>query len=215
SHFHFDGRLYSVPWRHVAPEGKKATVVWARATTTTVTAYIDDTRVADHDRLGPGRLATKEDHLPEHRRDYRHRDAAYWRERAGQLGAEVRAFIDTVVDHDSAKSRVDIACSCVRLLETLSPERATSVARHALRFGNVHYRELKRIVESCLDQPRQDADELQVGNSWGDAPPVFARSGVDYRERVDVRCAERRDAPPTLPTPLAPIGHQEVRHGTA
>jgi len=215
SHFHFDGRLYSVPWRHVAPEGQKATVVWARATATTVTAYIDDARVADHDRLGPGRRSTKDDHLPEHRRDYRHRDAAYWRERAEQLGGDVRALIDAVLDHDPARSRVDVACSSVRLLETLPPERATRVARHALGFGNVHYGELKRIVEHGLDQPREDDDVPQVSNSWGDAQPIFARSGEDYRERVDVRRAETTEAQPPLPSALAPLGNQEVRHGTA
>ncbi len=215
SHFHFDGRLYSVPWRHVAPKGEKATVVWARATATTVTAYINDVRVTDHDRLGPGRRSTKEEHLPEHRRDYRHRDAEYWRERAEQLSSEARAFIDTVLDHDPAKSRVDTACSCVRLLETLSPERAASVARHALRFGNVHYRELKRIVEYRLDQPRADADVSQVSNAWGDAQPVFARSGEDYRERVDVRCTETREEQPSLPMPFPSLNDQEVSRGTA
>jgi transposase len=215
SHFHFDGRLYSVPWRHVAPTGAKATVVWARATATTVAAYIDDVRVADHDRLGSGRRSTKDEHLPEHRRDYRHRDAAYWRERAGHLDADVRALIDAVLDHDPARSRVDIACSSVRLLETLPPERATSVARHALAFGNVHYRELKRIVEYSLDQPRKDDGARHVSNSWGDAQPVFARSGEDYRERVDVRCAETPEAQPPLPMALTSLGNQEVRHGIA
>jgi transposase len=216
SHFHFDGRLYSVPWQHVAPKGAKATAVWARATATTVTAYIDDVRITDHDRLGPGRRSTKDEHLPEHRRDYRHRDAAYWRERAEQLGTEARAFIDAVLDHDPVRSRVDIACSCVRLLETLSPERATSAVRHALSFGNVHYRELKRIVEYRLDQPRADADMSQVSNAWGDdEQPVFARTGEDYRERIDVRCVEAPDGKPTLPMPVTSPSRQEVSRGTA
>ena len=215
SHFHFDGRLYSVPWQHVAPKGEKATVVWARATATTVTAYIDDVRITDHDRLGLGRRSTKEEHLPEHRRDYRHRDAEYWRERAELRGAEVRALIDAVLDHDPVRSRVDTACSCLKLLETLSPERAMSVARHALNFGNVHYRELKRIVEHHLDQPQPDGGMLQVSNAWGSAQPVFARTGEDYRERVDVRDTETHDVQATLSMPFPPLNGQEVRRGTA
>jgi transposase len=213
SHFHFDGRLYSVPWRHVAPQGKKATVVWARATATTVTAYIDDVRVADHDRLVLGRRSTREEHLPEHRRDYRHRDAAYWRDRAGQLGTEVRAYIDSVLDYDPVKSRVDIACACLRLLESVSPERAERVARHALSFGNVHYGELKRIVEQRLDQ-RDLADAPPVSEVWGDRQPVFARSGADYRERVDVRCGEALEEQPAWLISLS-LGGQEVSRGTA
>ena len=215
THFHFDGRLYSVPWRYVAPKGAKATVVWARATATTVTAYINDVRVTDHDRNGPGRRSTKEEHLPEHRRDHRHRNAAYWRERAQQLGTEARAFIDAVLDHDPVRSRVDVACSCVTLLETLSPERARSVVRHALSFGNVHYGELKRIVEHDLDQPRSDVDMPLVTNVWGDAQPVFARTGEDYRERVDWRYTETVDAQSAWPAPLAPLSGQEVSRGTA
>ena len=214
SHFHFDGRLYSVPWQHVAPKGQRATVVWSRATGTTVTAYIDDLRVADHDRVGPTRRATKEEHLPEHRRDYRHREPAYWRERAEMIGTEVRALIDAVLDHDPARSRVDIACSCVRLLETLSSERATAVARHALSFGNVHYRELKRIVEQRLEQSRDNAEAPQVTNVWGDSQPVFARTGEDYRQRIDVRSTDVCDAPQTTPTVLAPQSSQEVSRGT-
>ncbi len=215
SHFHFDGRLYSVPWRHVAPKGAKTTIVWARATATTVTAYIDDVRITDHDRLGSGRRSTKEEHLPEHRRDYRHRDEAYWRERAGRLGTEARAFIDAVLDHDSARSRVDIACSCVRLLETLSPERAMSVTRHALSFGNVHYGELKRIVERHLDQSRTDTDVSSVSNAWDATPPIFARTGEDYRQRVDVRNTKPPEAQATLPAPFPSLSGQEVSRGTA
>ena len=215
SHFHFDGRLYSVPWRHVAPKGQRATVVWARATATMVTAYIDDVRITDHDRNGPGRRSTKDEHLPEHRRDYRHRDPEYWRERAQQHGADVRALVDAVLNHDPVKSRVDVACACLKLLETLPSERATSVARHALSFGNVHYREIKRIIEHHLDAPRLDTDMPQVSNAWGDAHPVFARTGEEYRERVDVRCTDALNAQQTLSLTLNAATTREVSHGSA
>jgi hypothetical protein len=101
------------------------------------------------------------------------------------------------------------------LLETLSFERAASVTRHALSFGNIHYRELKRIVEYRLDQPRTDADAPQVSNAWGDAQPVFARTGEDYRERVDVRCTETREVQPSLPMSFPSLKDQEVSRGTA
>ena len=215
SHFHFDGRLYSAPWQHVAPAGAKPTVVWARATANAVTAYIADMRVADHDRLGPGRRSTKDEHLPEHRRDYRHRDAAYWRERAERLGPAARALIDAVLDHDPARSRVDVACSSVRLLESLPAERASTVAQHALRFGNVHYRELKRIVGEGLDGAPCDAGLAASLSSWGEVSPTFARSGEDYRERVDLRLAETSDERPSRPTALMLCARQEVCCGTA
>jgi transposase len=215
SHFHFDGRLYSVHWRHVAAQGAKPTVVWARATATTVSAYIDDVRVADHDRLGPGLRSTKEEHLPEHRRDYRHRDEKYWRERAEQLAPEVRAFIDTVLDHDPVRSRVDIACSCMRLLESLPIERAITVTRHALAFGNVHYRELKRIVEHRLDESQAASAPSLASNAWSDPSPVFARTGEEYRERVNLRSAAASDIQRTDATPHGAINVWKVGHGIA
>jgi len=71
SHIAFDKRLYSVPWRWL---GKS---VWARATPRTVDVYADDTRVAVHSRRGDKR-STNEAHLPEGRRDLRHRTREYW-----------------------------------------------------------------------------------------------------------------------------------------
>ncbi len=215
SHFHFDGRLYSVPWTHVAPKQDKATTVWVRATAATVTAYIDDVRVTDHDRNGKGRRSTKEEHLPEHRRDHRHRDPDYWRDRATSCGATAIAFIDAVLDHDPVKSRVDVACACLKLLEGLAPERIEGVARHALEFGNVHYGELKRIVENELDLRgaavgKAEADQASGG--WASTQPEFARSGEEYSALA---------AAPPANTGLmrsythAPAATREVSHGRA
>jgi hypothetical protein len=214
-HFHFEGRLYSVPWRHVAPKGRPLTVVWARATASTVTAYIADVRITDHERHGPGRRSTKDEHLPEHRRDYRHRDADYWRARATLRGATVRALVDAILDHDPTRSRVDTACASLKLLETLSPERAESVARHALHFGNVHYGELKRIIEHDLDHRRLDIESTQVSHDWGDTWPAFARSGEDFLARVVGRQRAELLATPTLSfeQPATPV--EEVARGCA
>lgn len=184
-HFHFDGCLYSVPWRHIAPKGQPRTVVWVRATVSTVTAYIDDTRVADHERNDSGRRCTKEEHLPEHRRDYRHRDAEYWRKRAAERGTTVRALIDAMLEHDPVQNRIDVVCASLKLLESLPPCRAESVADHALRFGNVHYGELRRIVERELDRAKAEGSTLQVTNAWGDTLPSFARSGEEFLARVE------------------------------
>ncbi len=213
THFHFDGRLYSVPWRHVAPKGQPRTVVWARATITTVTAYIDDVRVTDHDRNGPGRRSTKEEHLPEHRRDYRHRDPQYWRDRATQCGQSARALIDAVLDHDPVKSRVDVACTSLRLLESLGTERAESVACHALRFGNVHYGELKRIVKQELDLKCIDVDALQISNVWGDSEPNFARSGAEFLARIDSRWTPSERLSLTRSVGHVSSTESEVGHG--
>lgn len=99
SHVEMGGRLYSVPWRHVGKE------VWIRATHHSIEVHRDDVRIATHDRRGPGRASTQETHLPEGRRDLRHRSESYWRERAGALHTDIGAFIAEVFasDHELSK----------------------------------------------------------------------------------------------------------------
>ncbi|MCB9547968.1 MAG: DDE-type integrase/transposase/recombinase [Myxococcales bacterium] len=56
--------------------GASSAVVWVRATAVAVELYADDTRVATHERRGPGggSCSTNEHHLPEGRRDLRFRE---------------------------------------------------------------------------------------------------------------------------------------------
>jgi Mu transposase-like protein len=82
SHVIFEKRLYSVPWKLIEK------VVWVRATASTVAIFFDDTRVATHDRRGPGHRSTVDAHLPEHRADLRHRSRSYWEQRAGRIGPD-------------------------------------------------------------------------------------------------------------------------------
>lgn len=77
-----------------------------------------------------------------------------------------------------------MACACIRLLENLEEARRLSVTRHALRFGNVHYSEIKRIVEHELDRQQESAPA--VTNCWSEQMPTFARSGTEYQERTDI-----------------------------
>jgi hypothetical protein len=68
--------MYSAPWRLV---GK---MLWVRADRSSVQIFCDDVRVADHERQVAGKRRTNEQHLPEHRGDYRHRARSYWETRA-------------------------------------------------------------------------------------------------------------------------------------
>jgi len=111
----FDRRLYSVPWRLVGRE------VWVRATPTTVTIYWDDTRVADHSRRGRRSVSIHEAHLPEGRRDFRHRSRGYWVDRARRMGDEVGADIDAVFDADDVLSQLRTAQAMVTHLKKFPP----------------------------------------------------------------------------------------------
>jgi transposase len=145
THVCFDRRLYSVPWRLV---GK---TVWLRATRSTVVIYADDERVATHDRRGRGYRSTKEEHLPEHRRDLRHRSRDYWEQRAAVMGPEVARFIREVFESDDVLSQLRAVQAMVTHLETYPARRARAACVRASCYGNTTYRGLKTILKKALD----------------------------------------------------------------
>ncbi len=145
SHIAFERRLYSVPWRLIGKE------LWARVTEGTVALYCDDTRVATHPRRGASLRSTAETHLPEHRGPLRHRNRAYWEDRARALGAEVHRYIQDVFDADPVLSSLRTVQAMVLHLETFPPERAIAACRRAAYYGNHSYVGLKTILEKALD----------------------------------------------------------------
>lgn len=144
-HVSFDRALYSVPWRLTGKE------VWIRATATTVAIYADDTRVATHSRGRAGARITVDDHLPEGRRDLRHRSRSYWESRADVLGEEVGRYVREVFDADDVVYQLRAAQAVVTLLEKYPPHRAEAACLRARYFANYTYRGLKQILLQGLD----------------------------------------------------------------
>jgi transposase len=142
----FDGRLYSVPFRFT---GQK---VWVYATRSSVTIYADDERVATHERNAPGRRSTIEAHLPDGRRDFRHRDRSYWEKRADAIDPEVGIYIRDIFDSDDVLSRLGTVQKMVLLLEHVPPERARAACRRAQFFGNDDVQALRAILAKGLDK---------------------------------------------------------------
>ena len=141
-HLQFAKAFYSAPWRLV---GKK---VWVRADRRCVQVFCDDTRVATHERVGPGRRRTEESHLPEGRSDYRHRARDYWEQRADALGPEVGAYIREVFDSDDVLDQLRYVQAMVKHLTDFPPDRAK----------NACLRARKRSSRTCRPWPRATAD---------------------------------------------------------
>lgn len=145
AHVSFERRLYSVPWRFTGRE------VWIRATRTTVAIFADDTRIATHSRTSRGMRSTIETHLPENRRDLRHRSREYWEERAAAIGDEVRTYISEVFDSDDVLSQLRAVQAIVTHLEKFPPQRAIAACVRAKFFANYSYQGIKRILAQALD----------------------------------------------------------------
>jgi len=145
SHISFQGRLYSVPWRWI---GKQ---VWLQATATTVAIYGEDVRIATHARNGPGKRSTNEAHLPEHRRDLRHRSRSYWEKRAAGIGPETLLLVKEVFDSDQVLSQLRKVQSIVTHLEGFPVSRAEAASRRAVFYGTLSYKGVKSILARALD----------------------------------------------------------------
>lgn len=145
SHVAFDRRLYSVPWRHL---GKEA---WVRATPETVDIFIDDARVANHPRRGPGGRSTVDSHLPTQRADLRHRGRDFWESRASAVGPRTRELVTALFDDPDVLLPLRKVQGVLSLLERLPRERAENTSQRALRFGVRDYRGIQAIVRKGLD----------------------------------------------------------------
>ena len=83
SHVQIDGAFYSAPWRYLHE------LLWVRCTSHRIAIYRDETLLWTHNRVKRGKRSTIDEHLPERRRDLRHRSHDYWIERARAIGPEV------------------------------------------------------------------------------------------------------------------------------
>lgn len=145
SHIVFDKRLYSVPYRFLHKDA------WVRATPDSVAIYIEDERVATHDRRGRTHRSTEDNHLPVERVSLRHRGEAFWTRRAGELGEEVGALVRELFGRDQVLNPLRTVQQIVTLLEKYPKERANNACRRARHFGTHSYGGLRDILRKALD----------------------------------------------------------------
>lgn len=173
SHVQLGGRLFSVPWRHVGKE------VWVRATSASVEVYLDDVRVATHDRRGRGRVNTQDAHLPEGRRDLRHRSESYWRERASRLHGDVGGFVAEVFESDRELSKLRDVQAIVTHLERFPLPRVLAAVARARFYGNLTYAGIRNILRDGLDaQPLPQV--VLPSHLAADDRPRFARTPTEF-----------------------------------
>lgn len=173
SHISFDKRLYSVPYRYLKREA------WVRATPDTVTIYIDDERVATHDRGGRTHRTTDDAHLPVERVSLRHRGEAFWTRRAEELGEEVKGLVREIFAQEQVLNPLRTVQQIVTLLEKHPRDRANNAARRARHFGTRSYGGLREILRKALDfEPLPASLPLDdTSNPKANSPdqPRFAR----------------------------------------
>lgn len=153
SHVQVDGAFYSVPWRFLNQR------LWARCSSSNVVILGDDDEVLwTHPRVPRGQRSTREDHLPEHRRDRRHRGVDFWQERARRLGPEVERLVERIFGSDRELLQLRRVQAIICHLEKFPRRRARAAAARALHFDCLHYGGIKNILAKALDlEPLPDA----------------------------------------------------------
>jgi hypothetical protein len=152
SHVQVDGAFYSAPWRFLSQE------LWVRATPGVIAIYHQDEHLVTHSRARRGQRRTVESHLPEHRRDLRHRSRDYWVDRAALLGGDPRRLAESIFEQDDVLHQLRKVQAVVRHLETFPRERACAAARRALHFRSLDYGSVKNILRKGLDlEPLEEA----------------------------------------------------------
>jgi hypothetical protein len=131
-----------------------------------------DRHLHTHSRVLRGKRSTIETHLPEHRRDLRHRSREHWIVRARALGEEVEVLAAAIFDSDDVLYQLRKVQAVVTHLEGFPRERARAAARRALHFRCLEYRGIKNILRKGLDlEPLPD----DSGREWSQGS-LFARN---------------------------------------
>jgi len=146
SHIVFKQRLYSVPWKYL---GERA---WVRATPEWLYIYVDNERVAEHARKDGHGRTTRDAHLPENRRDLRHRGRSWWKHRAAAIGPETEALLVDIFADESVVYPVRRVQYIVSHLESFPRDRAEGAARRARYFGVHHLGGVRNILKQALDR---------------------------------------------------------------
>lgn len=177
SHVQVDGAFYSAPWKFLHQE------LWVHCTTHRVAIFHGDEHLWTHARVPRGQRSTVETHLPEYRRDLRHRSREHWIARAAALGPEVRQLAERIFGADDVLLNLRRVQAVVSHLETFPPQRACAAAARALFFDCIDYRGIKNILRQGLDlqplpAPRTSARAWSRGSRFARTPILFSQEPV-------------------------------------
>jgi transposase len=158
AHVQVGRALYSVPWKHISQK------LWVRCTKSEIEVFANDAVLCRHRRAMPGSRSTVDGHLPEGRRDLRHRSRAAWEGRAKAIGPHTAALVERIFGQDDVLLRLRPVQQIVTLLEQYPSSRAERTAERALFFGSLEYRSIKSILTKALDL--QPLDHEQTPRQW-------------------------------------------------
>lgn len=177
-HVQIDGGFYSAPWMLIGEH------LWARCTKASVTLYREDERLWVHPRVSRGQRSTVETHLPDGRRDLRHRSAAHWIELAKSIGPETLLLVEEVFASDDVLLKLRSVQAIVDHLSKFPPERAEAAAKRARHFESRSYVAVRNILRQGLDLVplEQESRRWSKGSRFA-RPPHIQKKEITHGNR--------------------------------
>jgi len=145
-HVVFDGAYYSAPFRLVGQ------YLWVRGGARQVQLFTSQYQlVATHSRAhGPGQRMTNLSHVPTHKVPGLTLNRAECRDRAARIGPATLQVVEQLLEH-RPEDRLRAVGRVLRLVDRFSPPRLEAACARALRFDDVSYSTIKRILEQNLE----------------------------------------------------------------
>jgi transposase len=172
-HVVFEGSFYSAPHRLIGRG------LWVRAADTGVTIFHEHEPVAAHPRSRkPGQRFTIHDHLPPAKVAGLMASPAFCLKRASEIGPHTAELIGRLLG-ERPLDRLRTTQAILRLAHKFSPRRLEAACERALRFEEIGYGAVKRILTRGLDlQPLPATPEPATAQ-----PLLFARPWTDFFAR--------------------------------
>ena len=160
---------YSVPFQYV---GDQATVIY---TSETVEIYIENQRVAIHERL-PGKQTykhqTNPDHMPKKHEEWLKTQgytAQYFYDKAEKIGTATRwAIAQIMVGKIHEASSYKSCEGTLRLAKNYSEARLEAACLRCQEVGTVNYKMLENILKKNLDKESTAAEQMELNFT----PPI-------------------------------------------
>jgi len=153
---------YSVPYQHA---GKQATAIY---TATIVQIYIDNQRVATHQRLlyrDAYQHQTNPEHMPQNHSEWKKArgfNAAYFLSEAQKIGVATRWAVEHILISRIHETQSYNSCQgLLRLANKYSKVRLENAAARCQKVGKASYSMIKRILIHKLDM---ESDQLELFN---------------------------------------------------
>jgi transposase len=171
-HVVFEGAFYSAPHRLIGRQ------LWVKAADGAVTIFHEHEPVATHPRAGrKGERKTNPDHLPPAKLIGLMASPVLCARRAAEIGPSTSALIGQLLA-ERPLDRLRTAMGILRLSNKYSPRRLEGACSRALRFEEISYGSVKRILERGLDAEPLPAPAVTACQPT--QPFLFVRPWTDF-----------------------------------